>query len=616
MTMPQRILAAVDFSPLSQSVTDHACELAAHHRAQLHMIHVDPKLAGPADTSQSAHVALNKLSQLLRPQDELDLETKKLVLGGEPHRVIIDYAAQHDVDLIVMGTHGREGIAHFALGSVAERVMRRATCPVQVVKRKPLSDHQLDVAAEAISETFGEQLTGELKETEQRICQVISAAIPCTAPAGRTLLSQLQEREWATWTPQDEQASSGTWEFVTGMEFLEDAIEFTPSTSNSPATDLVSRARALRATDIHIDPVSVGECRVRFRIDGKLEEYCRLDRSVADHLLNQWKLMAGLDVSEPFQPKEGRVAFPESEHKVADVEARLTSAPVANGQAVSLRLFTRSNLYIPLTNLGLGGSATDAIDQMLHNLEGLVIVSGPTGSGKTTTVYSMLESLSTSNQNVVSIEDPVEFPVPFVRQMAVDEKHGLDMTKGLTTLLRMDPDVIFLGEIRDAAAASIAMQAAASGRYVFSTLHTRDIAAVFTTLRDFGLADRSLAANISGIINQRLVRRLCKRCRREVSATDGLKMQCEQHGMLRPRVQFEAVGCAHCRGTGYVGRVGIFEAMNMTPRIREAVAEGHRESELRNRFIEDGLVTLDMAALGKVADGITDASEMSRLHWL
>jgi type II secretory ATPase GspE/PulE/Tfp pilus assembly ATPase PilB-like protein len=255
-----------------------------------------------------------------------------------------------------------------------------------------------------------------------------------------------------------------------------------------------------------------------------------------------------------------------------------------------------------------------AVDAMLHDSEGLVLVSGPTGSGKTTTVYSMLESISSSNRNIVSIEDPVEFPVPFVRQMSVDERHGIDMTTGLKTMLRMDPDVIFLGEIRDSTAADVAMQAAASGRYVFSTLHTRDVASVFTTLRDFGLANQSLAANISGIINQRLMRRLCTHCRREIPTTCELQRQWEVHHIKPPATQFERVGCRCCRGTGYYGRIGIFEAVRMSPTVRSAVGGGASEADLRTNLSEAGLVPLTTAALAKVAAGVTDAEEMDRVH--
>ena len=350
------------------------------------------------------------------------------------------------------------------------------------------------------------------------------------------------------------------------------------------------------------------------RIDGQLEEFCRLDLTVAEHLVNQWKLMAGLDVADPFHPQEGRLTFPASATELADVEARFTSAPVANGEAVALRLFSRSSLYIPLSLLGLSPVAMQAVDAMLHDSEGLVLVSGPTGSGKTTTVYSMLESISSSNRNIVSIEDPVEFPVPFVRQMSVDERHGIDMTKGLKTMLRMDPDVIFLGEIRDSTAADVAMQAAASGRYVFSTLHTRDVASVFTTLRDFGLANQSLAANISGIINQRLMRRLCTHCRREIPTTCELQRQWEVHHIKPPATQFERVGCRCCRGTGYYGRIGIFEAVRMSPTVRSAVGGRASEADLRTNLSEAGLVPLTTAALAKVAAGVTDAEEMDRVH--
>lgn len=531
------MLVAIDFSDQCREVLQGAIELAEQNNAKsLTLLHVIPD--APVDVPDDLRrQALTQLANLIPPEKELGIHPKKAVRSGPAHQAIIDYAIAHHTDVVIIGSHGRQRMSQWALGSSAERIVQRAPCTVHIVRSKKWSH----------------------KPTDEPI--------------------------------------------------------FTP-TNDEPGIELVRRARILRATDIHLDPGPADDYRVRFRIDGQLHEYCRLDRSVAEHLINQWKLFTQTDMSDPFRPHEGSMKFPKSATDLSNVYSRLTTTPVVQGQAVALRMFSQDDIYMPLHNLGFSDEQRRVVDQILRNGEGLVLVSGPTGSGKTTTVYSMLESISSNNRNIVSIEDPVEYPVAFVRQMAVDERHDLGMTKGLRTLLRMDPDVVFLGEIRDTSAAEIAMQAAASGRYVFSTLHTRNVAAVFTALRDMGLGDRSLSANVAGVINQRLMRRLCFNCRREVSVTDEVKRQCELHNIDAPTSQYERVGCPQCRDTGYRGRIGIFEAASLTRAVRDAVAAGETESKLQELLVQEGLVTLAHDALTKVVAGITDEEEMKRVHWV
>lgn len=551
MSTVQRILAAVDFSPHSQAIIDHACEIAKQADAELHVVHVESH-AQPATnpdgspSGEATRLSLERLAALVRPADELKLSTQKSILNGIPHRAIVDYAKSNGITQIVMGTHGRKGLSYLALGSVAQHVLRDAPCPVQVIRTPKRVSHPLDAS----------------------------------------------------------------------VEFADVEGNFRPTADSSGATQLISRALKLRATDIHVDPIDETQSRVRFRIDGKLSEYCRLDREVADPLINQWKMLADMDITEPFMPKEGRVSFPRSLAEFRNTEARLTTALVADGESVAIRLLSRDDVFIPINELGLGDNAQRSVDEMLRRDEGIILVTGPTGSGKTTTVYSMLETISTSGVNIVSIEDPVEYSLPFVRQMAVDERRGINMTTGLRTMLRMDPDVIFLGEIRDVAAAEIAMRAASSGQYVFSTLHARDVASVFTALRDLGLPDRSLAANISGVVNQRLVRRLCIDCRQEVDATAEARALFNRHTLDAPDTLYEPSGCVKCRDSGYRGRIGVFEAVAFDDNIRAAVADAENEAELRQTLLEKSMTSLDKDVLNKVINGVTDLGEAIRVRWL
>ena len=383
--------------------------------------------------------------------------------------------------------------------------------------------------------------------------------------------------------------------------------------SESPALDLLERAIALRATDIHIDPAGDDGVVVRFRIDGKIAPYCTLDIGVGNHLLHQFMTLAKLDLTEPFRPREGRLHLPVA---MREIEVRATATPVANGEALALRVFARDEISLSLDRLGLSPGGFETMQHILHGREGLVLITGPTGSGKTTTVYSMLETFKGKDCNIVSIEDPVEFSLPFVRQINVDEKHDLTLTSGLRTLLRMDPDIVFVGEIRDPEAAHIALRAASSGRFVFSSLHTRDVASTVTVLRDLGASDYSLASNLVGLVNQRLVRRLCTKCRRATDVCDPYAKAFAERGISAPKEVYEAVGCEACRNTGFAGRCGIFETLACDGELSTAIAEGKSEAELRRLIRSSGTPSLTHDALTKVQDGITSFQEAVSLRWM
>lgn len=525
-----RILVPVDFSKYSEAALAQAIELAEQFKAELHLLHVVSE-----NDSDALRQAAEHLERLVPTELMLRLKVARAVVYGLPGREIVRKALRECFDLIVMGTHGRTGLVRLAMGSIAERVLRTAPCPVMIVRHP---DQAVDL----------------LPEEEP-----------------------LVESEYA------------------------------------PALDLIQRAATQRATDIHIDPAEGSNYQVRFRIDGHLQHYCHLDRDIAERLMQQLTVLANLDIADPFRPKEGRLRLPAA---MPDVEARITTSPVSGGEAVAVRLFTRETGFHRLDQLGLSEHALAAVNSMLRRGEGIVLVTGPTGSGKTTTVYSMLETLLCEEQNIVSIEDPVEFPVAFVRQMEVDARHGITMASGLRTLLRMDPDVIFLGEIRDGETADIAMRAASSGKYVLSTLHTRDAAGTITALRDLHGDCRSLAANLTGIVSQRLVRRLCPHCRQPIATTDERQRLPEEIGALLPDTTFGAKGCEQCRGTGYHGRIGVFEAVVVENAVREAIVQGLPEGELRQVMRSCGTPSLTADAIVRVQEGITSVAEVLQMRWL
>lgn len=389
------------------------------------------------------------------------------------------------------------------------------------------------------------------------------------------------------------------------------------SVANTPALDLLQRAIGLRATDLHIDPPSSdgGEYSVRMRVDGRLRHYCNLENDLAKHHLQQYKVLARIQIAEPFAPHEGSLQFPSGE---SNWHVRVTSSPVAGGESMCLRIQSRAAIVRPVSELGLLTEDSGAVARILSRGEGIVLVTGPTGSGKTTTVYSMLNALSSGerSRNIVTIEDPVEFNLPFLRQMSINEGHGLTLARGLKTMLRMDPDVVFVGEIRDAETAQTAMRAASSGKYVFSTLHTRDVAGTVTALFDLGVDSHSLAGNLAGVISQRLVRRLCVECRERVATAEEDRNFLSSHDVEPLDEWYVARGCDRCQHTGYYDRVGVFEVAAPESAFLDAINMRLSERDVRTAIRAAGNQSLMTNALHSVVDGITtleEAQDMSRI---
>ncbi len=265
----------------------------------------------------------------------------------------------------------------------------------------------------------------------------------------------------------------------------------------------------------------------------------------------------------------------------------------------------------------IGAKALDRVREMLQpdRGEGVVLITGPTNSGKTTTAYSMVHAFDDGHRNIVTIEDPPEYRIPSFRQLAASPRHHISMTKGLRTLLRMDPDIILVGEIRDAETAEIAMRAASSGKFVFTTLHTRDVASTITAIRDLKIDNRSLAGNLTGIVSQRLVRRLCEHCRKQVPVDEEAASVFNNAGLDPPETIFEATGCERCRQSGYRERIGVFEVMTPNRALCQAIEQDASEDDLRHLIREQDIPTLASDALDKVRAGVTSLAEARGMSW-
>jgi type II secretory ATPase GspE/PulE/Tfp pilus assembly ATPase PilB-like protein len=470
----------------------------------------------------------------------------------------------------------------------------------------------------SLIDRFKDQLAGPRQATRTQLVRYLALRLDIPEPAAARLFGDLESagvivRQTAGLNPVggfngDEQHWTIATDHADGrVRQFEPPI---PEATDEPelmALELLRAAARRRATDIHIDPFG-DEIEIRLRIDGKLEHYRRIEAGIGRHLMAQFKVLANLEPVEPFHAHEGRLRLPVDLH---EHDVRITTVPVAGGEAVALRLLSRDQIIRPFTELGLSEAGVRSLREMMGCGEGLILVAGPSGAGKTTTLYSLLHDLDDGRRNIVTIEDPVEYLVPQFLQVEIDTRHGRTPASGLKTVLRMDADVILLAEIRDAETASAALTAASCGKQVLSTVHARDAAAAVTALRQLDIDERSLSSNVRGVIAQRLVRRVCSKCRASRPLTDDERGRFAACGLAAPDSVTTATGCDDCRGTGYAGRVGVFEIAPFDAETAEGIAAGKTERDLRDLLRRRGIGGLRADALAKVAEGSTTLEEIA-----
>lgn len=391
------------------------------------------------------------------------------------------------------------------------------------------------------------------------------------------------------------------------------------STDVAPVTQLLNGilldAIRRRASDIHFEPLTDG-LRVRFRIDGGLYEQPSPPAAQADAVVSRIKVMARMDIAERRLPQDGMAQVRLGGGRIVDI--RVSTVPVADGERVVMRLLDRDNAWLPLEELGMGQAVLQPFSDLIARPHGLVVVSGPTGSGKTTTLYSALSTLDSARRNILTVEDPVEYRLPSIGQIQVMPKIGLTFASGLRHILRQDPDVVLVGETRDSETAEIAVRAALTGHLVFTTLHTNDAPSAVARLADMGIEPYLLASCLRGVLAQRLVRRLCKTCQRPTSVAT-LRNRFGASSMagalldkLSPQAALrEAVGCSDCL-EGYRGRTGIFEFMGVGNSTADAIRRGGFDAAaLRSAATAEGVfVSLADDAMRKLVAGETDFHEV------
>ncbi len=376
---------------------------------------------------------------------------------------------------------------------------------------------------------------------------------------------------------------------------------------------VVSRAVEEGASDIHLEP-QPDEMLVRYRIDGVLRTVAAIPSSLSREVVSRIKVMGDMDIAERRVPQDGRVGLTAAGHRL---DLRVVTVPTVHGEGVVIRILDTSNAMRKLSELGFGAETLERFTHCYRRPYGAVLVSGPTGSGKSTTLYGALHSLNTGDRKIITVEDPVEYRLAGINQVQVNSKAGLTFATGLRALLRSDPDVLMVGEVRDGETAQIMMQAALTGHLVMATIHTNDAASALTRLTEMGVEPFLSASGVLGVLAQRLARRLCTECRREVQVPAATL--CEfagtntlPEGVRDPATIYQAVGCAACRQTGYKGRLGIYEMLTMSEDIERLTAASSPSSEIRRQARREGMRTMREDGVLKVLAGETTLNELAR----
>ena len=370
---------------------------------------------------------------------------------------------------------------------------------------------------------------------------------------------------------------------------------------------MLAEAIDARASDIHVEP-SRERMTIRFRIDGVLHEAMKPPKNLQQVIISRLKVLASLDIAITLVPQDGRITvhLPDRE-----VDIRVSTLPTAFGEKVVLRLFDKRAFTREIACLGLEGPALEAFQRAIHQPHGMVLCSGPTGSGKSTTLYSALTEIKSVRRNLVTVEDPIEYNIDGVNQVHANQRVGMTFARALRAILRQDPDVIMIGEIRDSETADIAVKSALTGHLVLSTVHANDAPATVTRLVDMGVQRYLVGSAINLVMAQRLVRKVCDRCRvRHEPAAEELAVLGEDSAALEGQTLWRGRGCLACKHTGYLGRLAIFEVLEMTRAIRRLVLDGKNEDQIKQGALADGFITLRRCGIQKILAGLTTIEEV------
>lgn len=390
----------------------------------------------------------------------------------------------------------------------------------------------------------------------------------------------------------------------------EETYDLLEQTDGNPVIRMVNTilldAIQYGASDIHFEPTELGLV-IRYRLDGILQQKHTPPREYQLQIITRLKVMAKMDIAEHRLPQDGRIKL---HHGGREIDFRVSSLPIVHGERIVIRILDKGNVVLGLDRIGMNESHLKQMRKLISIPEGIVLVSGPTGSGKTTTLYSVISELNDMERNIITVEDPVEYKISGISQVSVNPRIDLTFAKGLRHILRQDPDVIMIGEIRDKETAEIAIQASLTGHLVFSTLHTNDAPSALTRLADMGIESYLLASSILGVVAQRLVRKICSDCKMSYLPDEE---ELAEMGLKVPTPFYRGVGCEKCLGTGYRGRLAIYEIMIVTPKIKSQVMLSQDAEKLRKVALNQGMTSLFENGVERVLDGLTTSKEVLRV---
>lgn len=392
-------------------------------------------------------------------------------------------------------------------------------------------------------------------------------------------------------------------------------VEDIDDVKNAPVVKMIDymfrNSIEMRASDIHIEPFEK-EIRIRYRIDGELKTVNRLGIESLAPLAARIKILAGLNIAEKRVPQDGRIITKVGNN---EVDLRVSILPVVNGEKIVIRILNRNSYKVGKEVLGMSEENLAKLKDIISNPHGIVLVTGPTGSGKSTTLYTILSELNSDNVNIITVEDPVEYTLNGINQVNVNNKAGMTFASGLRSILRQDPDIIMIGEIRDSETAEIAVRSAITGHLVMSTLHTNDAASSITRLVDMGVEPYLVSTSVVGVIAQRLVKKICPNCKEayEASIYEKRMLIGDENA---PLTLYKGVGCGHCNNTGYLGRIGVYEIMEITREHRDAINETNNPNIIKDISLKNGMSTLGEEGKKLVLQGITTMRELSTITLL
>lgn len=399
-------------------------------------------------------------------------------------------------------------------------------------------------------------------------------------------------------------------ELIPDEELTEESLEVDDAPVAKLVNSIIEQAVKERASDVHVEPQEKNS-KIRFRIDGALRDYMELPKKSHPVISSRVKIMGQLDIAEKRRPQDGRISMKVNNRPL---DFRISTMPTVLGEKITMRILDKENMLLGLEKLGLSDTVFENYTKVIKRPYGMVLVTGPTGSGKTTTLYSTLNKINTREKNIITIEDPVEYLLTGINQISVNQKAGLTFANGLRSMLRQDPDVIMVGEIRDYETAQIAVQSANTGHLVFSTLHTNNAAGALTRLLDMGVESYLVASSVAGVLAQRLIKVICQYCRKEYQVPP------DSHERLvlglnnnDPLTLFKGEGCKACGFTGYLGRTSVSEYIGVDFEVQKMVLKKYSAEEIREELRSKGFFDLWDDAVSKVLNGITTVEEISKL---